>query len=259
MASSASLTFDILASRGERAMEFTLPESEGPIVLVGPNGAGKTTLLGLVLGMLPIFRGHVRIGNTVVFDSDRGINLPVQQRRIAYVPQNYALFPHLSVMGNVEFAVGSSAPHLTKSERRERAAQALQDLGLGALGERSIVALSGGEKQRLTLARALAVNPSALLFDEPLAALDVHSRQEVRESLADYLARLTIPSLIVTHDAQDAERLGRQIAVVEGGRITQVGTWSTLVRFPGSRFAREFVAEECVLEASRPRRSRSTP
>jgi molybdate transport system ATP-binding protein len=116
----------------------------------------------------------------------------------------------------------------------------LTDLAIAELAERRTRSLSGGEKQRVALARALCVRPRALLLDEPLAALDVHARREVREFLARYLRELGLPTIVVTHDPADAQALGSEIVVLERGRITQRGTWGDLVRAPGSRFVEEF-------------------
>ncbi len=120
----------------------------------------------------------------------------------------------------------------------------LEELELETLGDRRTDALSGGERQRVALARALSAGPRALLLDEPLAALDVHSRREVRRFLREYLKRLALPTLLVTHDAADARELGLRIAVLESGKLTQTGTWDELAASPASRFVEEFVGAE---------------
>lgn len=211
----------------------------GTLVVVGPNGAGKTTLLSLLLGALPVSRGRIAVGDTVLLDTDAGLCVPVERRRLGYVPQDFALFPHLTARENVAFGlVGGTARG--RSARRERAETLLRSLGLGAHGDRRTTTLSGGEQQRVALARALAVEPRALLLDEPLSALDVHTRRDVRTTLAETLRTLGLPTLVVTHDREDARVLGDHIAVLEDGRITQHGTWDDLAAHPATRFVEEF-------------------
>jgi molybdate transport system ATP-binding protein len=211
------------------------------LVIVGPNGAGKSSLLAALLGALPIDCGKICVGSTTLIDTEAGTALPVEQRGIGYVPQDYALFPHLDVWDNVDFALRSCSPPLDRATREVRIVSLLRELGIEQLARRSTGVLSGGEKQKVALARALSVRPRALLLDEPLAALDVHARREVRGFLAGYLARLGLPTIIVTHDAADTRALGRSIAVLEQGRITQSGSWDDLVGSPATAFVREFV------------------
>jgi molybdate transport system ATP-binding protein len=219
-------------------------EVQGTLAIIGPNGAGKTTLLSLLLGALPVQRGRIVASGAVLLDTKTGVNVAIEQRRIGFVPQDYALFPHLSVRENIEFALGSGQPKLARAARSERARSVLHDLGLSAQAEQRPVTLSGGAKQRVALARALSVNPRALLLDEPLAALDVRARREVRAFLSSYLSNLSMPAVVVTHDAADARVLARRVAVLEAGRITQIGTWQELVQNPATAFVREFVAGE---------------
>jgi molybdate transport system ATP-binding protein len=227
---------------GKLRIDVDLRTHGGPLVLVGPNGAGKTSLLMMILGALRPERGRIEIGDSVLFDGAAGVDVPLEQRRLGYVPQHYALFPHLTVRQNVEFAVASSPGAAGPDARRARVDDALRDLELQALGDRRAGALSGGEKQRVALARALAASPRALLLDEPLAALDAHARREVRLFLAGCLQRLGLPTLVVTHDAADARLLGERIAVLENGRIVQTGSWPELEAQPASPFVAEFLA-----------------
>jgi molybdate transport system ATP-binding protein len=238
----ARLEIRVEARVGALSLDVALDTGPGTLVVVGPNGAGKTTLLSLVLGALRVDRGRVAVGDAVLLDTDAGIDVPLEQRGIGYLPQDYALFPHLRVRENVEFALASDARHGDRAERARRVDAVLRDLGLATLGERHVHTLSGGEKQRVGLARALSVRPRALLLDEPLAALDVHARREVRAFLSTCLAELRLPALVVTHDAADARALGHRIAVLEAGTITQVGTWAELTARPASKFAEELVA-----------------
>ena len=237
-----SLRARLTARVGRLEIDAELDTVGGTLVIVGPNGAGKSSLLSLLLGALPAERGHVTIGDTVLLDTATKLDVPMEQRRLGYVPQDYALFPHLSVRENIDFALASTHAPPSKSERAQRVDAMLTDLGLTAHADRRTQSLSGGEKQRVALARALSVGPRALLLDEPLAALDVHSRHEVRGFLAAYLSKVALPTLVVTHDAEDARALGHRISVLEAGRVTQTGTWTELATKPASRFVEAFVA-----------------
>jgi molybdate transport system ATP-binding protein len=248
----------IEAGVGALRIDLQLETGPGPLVVIGPNGAGKTSLLLLILGVSPVERGRIEVAGTPLVDTATGIDVPLEHRRLGYVPQDYALFPHLSVRENVEFALASMRDGLGRAERSQRTAAVLGDLGITALAARRTRSLSGGERQRVALARALCVQPQALLLDEPLAALDVHARREVRAFLSRYLRELRLPALVVTHDAADAQQLGSQIVVLEAGRVTQRGAWADLVRAPASKFVGEFVssaAPELTARSSEPPRS----
>jgi len=241
--SGETLTASLTARVGPLVIDVELDTAPGTLVVVGPNGAGKTSLLSLLLGVLPVERARIAIGGTVLSDTEAGLVVPLEERRLGYVPQDYALFPHLTVHENVAFALASRRSDLAPSARDERVRGLLGELGLGERAEHRPETLSGGERQRLALARALSADPRALLLDEPLAALDVHSRDEVREFLGAYLERVALPTLVVTHDAADARRLGHRIAVLEAGRITQRGTWDEIAASPASPFVERFLAE----------------
>lgn len=234
-----SLVADIGLSIGSLDLDVFIDTGPGTLVVAGPNGAGKSSLLEALLGVLPLKRGRIVVGTTVLADAGAGIESPVEERRLGFVPQNYALFPHLNVRGNIEFALESA----NVAGDAKKVESYLHGLGLQALSERFPRQLSGGEKQRVALARALSVNPRALLLDEPLAALDVSARQEVRQFLSGYLRKLGMPTVLVTHDAADARVLGDRIAVLESGRITQTGSWSELVAQPATPFVAAFVKE----------------
>jgi molybdate transport system ATP-binding protein len=206
------------------------------LVLVGPNGAGKTTTLLVLAGVRPVSRGRIVLDGTTLFDDERGIDLSPDRRRVAYVPQHYALFPHLTAEQNVAFSFGALSPLPSRRERRLRARALLDDVGVAHLAGRRPDTLSGGEKQRVALARALAVDPRALLFDEPLAALDVETRDEVRSFLVATLRKLGRPFVVVTHDRDDARAFGAPIAVLEGGRIVQRGDIAALEVTPATPF-----------------------
>ena len=236
------LAVKLAARVGRLELEVEFEAGPGTLVVIGPNAAGKTSLLSLILGALPAARGAVRAGEVVLFDSEQSIEVPVEARRLGYVPQDYALFPHLTVRENVEFALRSGPLRHDAVARRHQAGERLRALGLERHAERHTPSLSGGEKQRLALARALAIEPRALLLDEPLAALDVTSRREVRAFLRESLTKLGLPALLVTHDPADARELGERILVLEAGRIVQQGTWDELARAPASAFVERFVS-----------------
>jgi molybdate transport system ATP-binding protein len=212
-------------------------------VVVGPNGSGKTTLLLALLGVRRPARGFVRIDGEPLFDGGRGIDVPVEERRLGYVPQQYALFPHLTVLENVGFALPRRAP-------AEKARELLDRLGVVELAQRRPAALSGGEKQRVALARALAADPRALLLDEPLAALDVETRAEVRAFLAAELRAIGRPFVLVTHDPDDVRALAAPVLVIEAGRIVQRGEVAALEREPATDFVRKLFHKEGAHEVA---------
>jgi molybdate transport system ATP-binding protein len=227
---------------GSLAIDVELDTNGGTLVIVGPNGAGKTSLLLMILGALEPASGRIAVNGRVLFDSRAGANVRLEDRALGYVPQNYALFPHLSVLENIEFVVSCRTEHTTRQAVRERALTILEELEMRPFAERATHTLSGGEKQRVALARALAANPSALLLDEPLHALDVGARGAVRTFLRSYLQKFDLPTIVVTHDAKDAAALGHRVAVVERGRVTQSGAWAELCAAPATPFVEELVA-----------------
>lgn len=234
------LAIDVEARIGDLELSVHLETGEGPIVLVGPNGAGKTSLLLLVLGALRPRRGRIRLDGEALFDAERGIDLPPEERGLGYVPQDYGLFTQMSVLGNVAF--GLECRHrLRRAERRRRALALLEELEVAHLAQRSPASLSGGEGQRVALARALASAPRALLLDEPLAALDASVRRQLRDFLPERLKTLRLPAIVVTHDAADAAAFGADVAVLESGRLVQRGSLAELRARPATEFVRELV------------------
>ncbi|AUX22354.1 molybdenum ABC transporter ATPase [Sorangium cellulosum] len=239
------LEVSLKARIGRLSLEVQLAAGDGPFVLVGPNGAGKTSLLLMVLGVVSPRRGRILLNGRPLFDADRGIDLPPEERGLGYLPQSYGLFPHMSALENVEFALACRDPGQAPRARRDEALGRLEDLGVAELARRRPASLSGGERQRVALARALAARPEALLLDEPLAALDAGARRRVRTFVAEYLRELGMPALVVTHDPADAAAIGGRVAVLEGGRLIQQGSFDELRERPGSPFVAEFVASGC--------------
>ena len=203
---------------------------DGVAVLFGPSGAGKTLTLQCLAGLIRPDAGRIALGDRVFFDAARGIDLPPQQRRIGYVFQGYALFPHLTVTDNVGFGL-REAP---KAERHERVTRVLARLGLTGLERRYPRELSGGERQRVALGRALAIEPALLLLDEPLSALDAPRRHALRDELRALLSEVGTAAVVVTHDFTEAYRLADRIVVYDGGRVVQSAPRAELLWQPAS-------------------------
>ena len=216
---------------GPLDLRLELSVDRETVLLLGPNGAGKSTLLRLLLGVLRPDTGRISLDGRALFDAQERIDLPPEQRHLAYVPQDYALFPHLDVLANATFGLAG----LDRGERARRAMEWLERLGVAHLRARPPSALSGGERQRVALARALAREPRALLLDEPFASLDPIARRQLRAALAGWLRDWRLPAVIVSHDPADVA-LAQRIAVVEGGRLVQQGTADELRSAPASEF-----------------------
>ncbi|MGH3019658.1 MAG: sulfate/molybdate ABC transporter ATP-binding protein [Gaiellaceae bacterium] len=221
-------------------VELGLDVGRETVALVGPSGAGKTSVLRAVAGLLRPERGRVALGGEPWFDSDAGTHVPPERRSVGLVFQEYALFPHMTVAQNVAYG------------GRDGAADLMEAFGIGALAGARPDELSGGERQRVALARALARDPSVLLLDEPLTALDAHTRAHVRAELGEVLARLRLPTLLVTHDFQDAAALAPRVGVIVEGRIVQVGSPAELVATPASPFVADFTGGNLLRGVARP-------
>jgi molybdate transport system ATP-binding protein len=199
--------------------DFELDAGDNRVmVLFGPSGSGKTTILRCLAGLDRPQEGFIRFGEEVWFDAAAGINRPPQQRRLAYVSQDYGLFPHLTVEQNIRFGMDTAALHA-----RDRVETILRTVHLEGMAGRFPTQLSGGERQRVALARALARDPRLILLDEPLVALDLPLRDPMRRELRQFLRSIDVPSVVVTHDRVDALTLGDRMAVLSGGFIRQVG------------------------------------
>jgi ABC-type sulfate/molybdate transport systems ATPase subunit len=236
---------------GALTVEATVTDDASPLLLVGPNGSGKTTLLLMLLGVMTPEAGHIALGGRTLFDAGSRVSLPPEERRIGYLPQSYALFPHMNVLENVAFGLERHRIGPNRHARNETARTLLEALGIGGLAHRRVQGLSGGEQQRVALARALAPRPAALLLDEPLAALDATARRETRAFLAATLARLALPAIVTTHDPEDARALGGRVVVLEAGRVVQHDTLEAIARSPATQFGRTFAtgsATEAVAE-----------
>ena len=206
------------------------------LALAGPSGAGKTSVLRLAAGLLRPEHGLVSCGEEVWLDTSRGVELEPERRGVGYVFQDYALFGHLRAWQNVAYPMRK----VPRGERRERAVALLERFGIGALADARPQTLSGGERQRVAVARALAREPRALLLDEPLSALDARTRASASRELAEVLAEVGVPALLVTHDFTEAALLGDEVAILDGGRIVQRGAAAELAAQPASAFVADF-------------------
>ncbi len=213
-------------------------------VLFGPSGSGKTTLLRCLAGLTSPDRGRILFGEETWFDAESGIDLSPQARRLGYVAQEDALFPHLTVAENVSYGLREQG-----ASGRRRADEMLRLVGLQTLASRRPHELSGGERQRIALARALAPGPRLLLLDEPLASLDLPTRESLRASLRPLLVAAAIPTLFVTHDRLEALALGDRLAVMVGGRLRQWGPVPEVVSRPANAEVARAVGVETVLPA----------
>jgi len=235
-----SLDATVHLTLGALALDMNLTIGEGEVVaLLGPNGAGKTTLLRAIAGLVPIASGRVQLDGQVLEDAATGDYVPTEQRPIGVVFQDYLLFPHLSVLDNVAFGLRSRGTR--PKEAAEKAAAWLDRVGLSSYARAKPDALSGGQRQRVALARALAPDPRLLLLDEPLAALDVTTRAEVRRDLKHHLASFPGLRLVVTHDPLEAAALADRLVVMENGRLVQTGSPAEVTEHPRSQYVADLV------------------
>ncbi|MBI2205588.1 MAG: ABC transporter ATP-binding protein [Candidatus Rokubacteria bacterium] len=216
---------------------------DGVVALFGPSGAGKTLTLQCLAGLVRPDIGRIVVDGRVCVDTAAGIELAPQQRRLGYVFQGYALFPHLTVAANVAFGLRDRP----RAERDARVRTVLARLGLDGLGERWPRDLSGGQRQRVALGRALAIDPALLLLDEPLSALDLPLRQALREELRRILEDWAIPAVIVTHDFTEAYRLGDRIVVYEAGHVVQDAPRDELLWRPASESVARIIGIRNIL------------
>jgi molybdate transport system ATP-binding protein len=235
-----ALELDIRLPLRSFALELALAVGRETFALVGPSGAGKTTVLRAVAGLARPERGSVRLGDRVLFDADLRVDLPPEERRVGFVFQDYALFPHMTVEQNVAYG------------GRARTHELLDRFRIGHLAKARPGQLSGGERQRVGLARALARDPGVLLLDEPLSALDAHTRAGVRAELKELLDELELPVLLVTHDFHDAAVLAERVAALDQGRVRQIGTPGDLIAAPADAFVASFTGANVLAGRARP-------
>jgi molybdate transport system ATP-binding protein len=225
------------------AAEFTCAPGE-LLALVGPSGSGKSTILRAVAGLYRPAAGRVAVDGATWFDHAAGVALAPHRRRAGLVFQSYALFPHLSALGNVATALG----HLPRARRRARAAQLLELVHLAGLESRRPAELSGGQQQRVAVARALAREPEVLLLDEPFSAVDKVTRQRLYRELADLRRQLRMPVVLVTHDLDEAIMLADRMTVLHRGRTLQSGPPLEIMARPDSAEVARLVDLKNVFE-----------
>jgi ABC-type Fe3+/spermidine/putrescine transport system ATPase subunit len=216
------------------------------VALLGPSGCGKTTVLRCVAGLEPINAGEIRIGGKVV--SSPGNSVASEKRGIGMVFQSYAIWPHMSVFENVAFGLRSTG--IPKIELKERVEAALELVQLAGLGDRDATMLSGGQMQRVAVARAVAFEPQVLLFDEPLSNLDAKLRERMRFDLRELQQRLGITSLYVTHDQQEAMVVADRVALMNSGTLVQMSAPNELYEKPASKFAALFIGIGNILSGT---------
>jgi len=235
-----SLQAQLQARVGSFDLDVDLSIAPGEVVaLLGPNGAGKTSVLRALAGLLTIDAGRIALDGIVLDEPANAIRMPVEQRPIGVVFQDYLLFPHLSVLENVAFGLRSRGVGRTTATARARSW--LDRVGLGPAANRKPGSLSGGQAQRVALVRALATDPALLLLDEPMAALDVSTRVELRRELRQHLESFRGVRLLVTHDPVEAMAMADRLIVLEHGRVLQTGSPAEVTQRPRSRYVADLV------------------
>ncbi|MBV9341040.1 MAG: molybdenum ABC transporter ATP-binding protein, partial [Acidobacteria bacterium] len=217
----------------------------GITILFGASGAGKTTVLDSIAGLRTPERGRIAVGKRALFDYERGIDVPVKARKIGYVFQDLALFPHLSVEANIGYGLGATS----SEERAHRVAHMMHSLDIFGLCHRHPGELSGGERQRVALARALVVEPAVLLLDEPLAALDLPVRMKIADDLRRSIQKQPIPVIYVTHSRDEVFMLGERLLVLENGRLIAQGTPHEVMSAPQTETVAQLAGFENIFDA----------
>jgi molybdate transport system permease protein len=209
-------------------LDLSFATGDLPLSILGPSGSGKTMLLRCIAGLERPDRGIVALNGRVLTDPTKRIQVPARERRVGMLFQHYALFPHRTLGENIAFGLSA----LPRDERLRRVADLLARTHIGGLENRYPQEVSGGEQQRAALARALAIEPEALLLDEPLSALDTHLRSQMEVQLQETFATFRRPTLLVTHNIEEAYRLGEQLMVLSRGRVAAFGPKDAIFRSP---------------------------
>jgi len=242
---SAQIRKRLKARQGDFLLEVDFELPRGITILFGPSGAGKTTLLDCVAGLLTPDAGKITIGPDVLFDSERGINVPAQHRRMGYVFQDLALFPHLTVERNIRYGISD----LSDREQSTRSERILESFRISGLRTRRPGQISGGEKQRVALARALVTDPCLLLLDEPLAGLDSPTKARIMDDLRAWNAARQIPVVYITHNREEVFALGEQVLALEQGKVVARGTPHEVMTAPRLETVAQLAGFENILEA----------
>ncbi len=228
------------AVKAAQDVTFEVPAGKF-FTLLGPSGCGKTTTLRSIAGLERPVGGEINVSGRVVFSSDRKIFVPPNQRNFGMVFQSYAIWPHMTVFANAAFPLEVRKTKMSKSAIREKVMRVLSAVALEPYADREATKLSGGQQQRLALARALVMEPELLLLDEPLSNLDAKLRDRMRFELKRIQRELGITTIYVTHDQGEALALSHEIAVMNEGRIVQVGPPRTIYEHPRTKFVAEFI------------------
>jgi molybdate transport system ATP-binding protein len=236
----------LAAPERDFVLEAEFQAEPGFTILFGPSGAGKTTVLDCVAGLATPDSGSIAVGDRVLFDAARSIDIPVAKRRVGYVFQSLALFPHLTVEKNVQYGLA----HLPQAERAARASAILQAFRIAHLAQRYPREISGGESQRAALARTLVTDPAVLLLDEPLAALDAAIKAKIIDDLRLWNQAHRIPILYVTHSREEVFALGERVIVLDAGRIVAQGTPHDVIEAPQQETVAQLVGFENIFDAS---------
>jgi iron(III) transport system ATP-binding protein len=226
---------------------FNLDVADGEaLVLLGESGCGKTSTMRCLAGLEEPSAGRIIINDVVVFDSEKGINLPPNKRNVGMVFQSYAVWPHMTVFQNVAYSL--NLQRLSKKEIQERVTEVLTTVGLENFAERGASLLSGGQMQRVALARSLVMRPSVLMLDEPLSNLDARLRDRLRVELREIQLRLGLTCVYVTHDQHEAFALADRIALLQGGKIVQIGGPREMYETPASASIAHFLGVSNVMD-----------
>ncbi|HUA15518.1 MAG TPA: molybdenum ABC transporter ATP-binding protein [Verrucomicrobiae bacterium] len=226
-------------------LEVQFQAAPGFTILFGASGAGKTTLLDCVAGLIQPDSGRIAIRNRPLFDSSAGIDVPVSKRRVGYVFQTLALFPHLTVEQNVVYGLAGIAPE----ERARRMNSILEAFHIAHLAQRSVREISGGESQRVALARTLVTDPDLLLLDEPLAALDTPTKSRIVDDLRQWNRLHRVPILYVTHSREEVFALGERVLVLDAGSIVAQGTPHEVMTAPAQETVAQLAGFENIFDA----------
>jgi molybdate transport system ATP-binding protein len=224
-------------------VSFSIPPGR-TVALLGPNGAGKSTAVAALVGLLPIDAGRIALGEVILDDPSKSILVPPEARKVGVVFQDYLLFPHMTILDNVAFGLRSQK--VSRAEAQARALEWLERMGLGGQLRVKPSSLSGGQAQRVALARALVTEPDLLLLDEPLSALDVTTRVELRRALAEHLEAFAGPRLFITHDPTEAFLLADDVHVIEEGKVTQAGTADDIRLRPRTPYAADLAGSNLL-------------
>lgn len=225
-------------------LELAIDASFKRIVFFGPSGSGKTLTLQAMAGLVKPDHGSIRLGSTTLYDSSQGYWLSPQKRHIGYMPQDYALFPHLTVLQNVAYSQSNFFGRWLKPDVKKTSLALLRRLGIEHLADHKPGEISGGQKQRTSLARALNSRPRLLLLDEPFSALDPLLRQAMRAEVLSILNVFHIPSIIITHDPDDVEAFAEALVMFRDGSARLIPDWPQIRgNFPSSWQALAFLAD----------------